>query len=63
VSAAAPTFVFLPAGATKELMDTMLGVFVLLMLIGQAFGGERMSCEVQPLLRLRGMQHKPWNRD
>ena len=30
-------------------MDTMLAVFLLLMLIGQAFGGERMSCEVQPM--------------
>jgi hypothetical protein len=30
-------------------MDTILAVFLLLMLIGQAFGGERMSCEVQPL--------------
>jgi hypothetical protein len=28
-------------------MDTMLAV-LLLMLIGQAWGGERMSCEVQP---------------
>jgi hypothetical protein len=30
-------------------MDTMLAVLLLLMLIGQAFGGERMSCEVQPV--------------
>ena len=30
-------------------MDTILAVFLLLMLIGQAFGGERMSCEVQPM--------------
>jgi hypothetical protein len=30
-------------------MDTMLGILLLLMLIGQAFGGERMSCEVQPV--------------
>jgi hypothetical protein len=32
-------------------MDTMLAVLLLplLMLIGQAFGGERMSCEAQPM--------------
>src|SRR5262245_54695197 len=29
-------------------MDTMLAA-LLLMFIGQAFGGERMSCEVQPV--------------
>src|SRR5262245_15573371 len=29
-------------------MDTMLAT-LLLMFIGQAFGGERMSCEVQPM--------------
>jgi hypothetical protein len=30
-------------------MDTMLATLLLLMFIGQAFGGERMSCEVQPM--------------
>ena len=30
-------------------MDTMLAALLLLMFIGQAFGGERMSCEVQPV--------------
>jgi hypothetical protein len=50
VSAAAPAFVFLAGRRTKgALMDTVLAVFLLLMLIGQAFGGERMSCEVQPM--------------
>ena len=29
-------------------MDTMLAVLLLLVLLSQAFGGERMSCEVQP---------------
>jgi hypothetical protein len=31
------------------MMDTMLAVLLLLMLIGQAFGGERMNCEMQPM--------------
>jgi len=30
-------------------MDTMLAALLLLMLFGQAFGGERMSCEVQSM--------------
>ena len=30
-------------------MDTMLAVLLLLMLLSQAFGAERMSCEVQPV--------------
>jgi hypothetical protein len=30
-------------------MDTMLATLLLLMFIGQAFGGERTSCEVQPV--------------
>ena len=30
-------------------MATMLAALLLLMFIGQAFGGERMSCEVQPM--------------
>jgi len=30
-------------------MKTMLAVLLLLMFIAQAFGGERMSCEVQPV--------------
>jgi hypothetical protein len=29
-------------------MDTLLAVLLLLMPIGQVFGGERMRCEVQP---------------
>jgi hypothetical protein len=42
--------VFLAGRRTKGgLMDTLLAVLLLLMLIGQAFGGERMSCEVQPV--------------
>jgi len=32
-----------------EFIDTMLALLMLLMLLGQAFGGERMSCEVQPM--------------
>src|SRR5262249_37358920 len=35
--------------AKGGLIDTMLAVLLLLVLIGQAFGGERMSCEVQPV--------------
>ena len=30
-------------------MDTMLAILLLLILIGRAFGGERMSCEIQPM--------------
>jgi hypothetical protein len=30
-------------------MAAMLAALLLLMFIGQAFGGERMSCEVQPV--------------
>jgi hypothetical protein len=39
-------------------MDTMLGVFVLLMLIGQALGGRAHELRSAANLRLRGMQHK-----
>jgi hypothetical protein len=40
-----------PAGRRTKgaFMDTMLAALLLLMFIGQAFGGERMSCEVQPV--------------
>src|SRR5262245_23619891 len=31
------------------MMDTMLADLLLLMLLSQAFGGERVSCEVQPV--------------
>jgi hypothetical protein len=45
-----PHSLFLASRHTKGgLMNTLLAVLLLLMLIGQAFGGERMSCEVQPL--------------
>jgi hypothetical protein len=30
-------------------MATMLAALLLLMFIGQAFGGQRMSCEAQPM--------------
>jgi hypothetical protein len=37
------------SATAPQKMDTMLAVLLLQMLIGQAFGGERMSCEVQPV--------------
>jgi hypothetical protein len=49
-----------PAGRRTKgaFMDTMLAVLLLLMLIGQAFGGERMSCEVQPTPDGREWHHR-----
>jgi hypothetical protein len=50
-NAGAVVFPLNPAGRRTKgaFMDSVLAALLLLMFIGQAFGGERMSCEVQPV--------------